>query len=226
MTAVRKSAVSTKSSWFRRNLTPPLGQGRSSNLSENMQTNSKSTSASTVVRPKRKRNSPRKISTPLVNEAVVSTLEKNSRQKTVTNTTNVNGQSKDEHLHEMSTAASTPIWLLRLHAVYRYSSAATFVFVAATLVVYGWTVYSQELWSQYYRTLQSLQRHERQLNTTNAALIKKMAEEGEKAEAGLRLPTPGETIFLPPTSPSPKSASSTATSNSEAQTQTSSPLGY
>ncbi|MBE9237447.1 hypothetical protein IQ227_15775 [Anabaena aphanizomenioides LEGE 00250] len=191
-----------------------------------MQTNSKSNSASTVVRSKRKRNSPRKISTSLVNEAVVSTLEKNSGQKTVTNTTNVNGQSKDKHLNEMSTAASTPIWLLRLHAVYRYSSAATFVSVAATLVVYGLTVYSQELWSQYYRTLQSLQRHERQLNTINAALIKKMAEEGEKAEAGLRLPTPGETIFLPPTSPSPKSASSSIIPNSQVQSQTSSLLGY
>lgn len=226
MTSVRKSAVATKSAWFKRNLTPPWGRGGSSILSKHMQTNSKSNSASTVVRPKRKRNSPRKISTPLVNEAVVSTLEKNSGQKTVTNTTSVNGQSKDEHLHEMSTAASTPIWLLRLHAVYRYSSAATFVFVAATLVVYGLTVYSQELWSQYYRTLQSLQRHERQLNTTNAALIKKMAEEGEKAEAGLRLPTPGETIFLPPTSPSPKSASSSIIPNSQVQSQTSSPLGY
>lgn len=225
MTAVRKSAVSTKSSWFKRNLTPPWGRERSSILSKNMQTTSIPNSASTVVRPRRKSNSPRKISTTLVNEAVISTVEKKSGQKTATNTTNMNGQFNHEHLNEMSTAASAPIWLLRLHSVYRYSSVATFVFVAATLVVYGLTVYSQELWSQYYRTLQSLQRHERQLNTTNAALIKKMAEEGEKAEAGLRLPTPGETIFLPPTSPSPKSASSTKTSK-EAQTQTSSPLGY
>jgi hypothetical protein len=164
----------------------------------------------------------------MVNEEVVSTLEKNSGQKTaikITNT-NINGESHHEHLHEMSNAAYAPIWLLRWHAVYRYSSALTFVFVAVTLVVYGWTVYSQELWSQYYRTLESLQRHERQLNTTNAALMKKMAEEGEKTETGLRLPTPGETIFLPPISPSPQSPSSTTIPNSKVQPQTSSSLGY
>jgi hypothetical protein len=223
MAAARKSVVSTKSSWFRRNSSPPLGQRRSGILSPNMQTNSIGSSVSTVVRPRRKRNAPRKSSTSLVNEALISTLEKESGQQT---SANLNGQSHNGPLPVMSTTASAPIWLLRLHSVYRYSSVATFLFVAATLVVYGWTVYYQELWSQNYRTLQSLQRHERQLTTTNAALIKKMAEEGEKPESGLISPNPGETIFLPSTSLSPNSASSTTIPNAEVQPQTSSPLGY
>jgi hypothetical protein len=234
MTAARKSAAA-KNSWFGRNLILLLGQERSSMISRDMQKNSIASRESTVVHPKRKRNSPKKISTTLVNEELVSTLEKNSDQKTAAKTTNtkntninINGQSNHEQLHERFNAASVPIWLLRLQTVYRYSSALTFLFVTSTLVVYGWTVYSQELWSEYYRTLQSLQRHERQLNTTNAALMKKIAEEGEKTETGLRLPTPGETIFLPSISPSPspQSLSSTRITNSKVQPQTSTSLGY
>ncbi|WP_338422914.1 hypothetical protein [Anabaena sphaerica] len=187
-----------------------------------MQTTSIPASASTVVRPRRERNSTTNLSNSLVNEAVISTLEKKSGQQT---SSNIHRQS-NEHLPMMSTAGAAPMWLLRLHTVYRYSSVTAFLFVAATLVVYGWTVYSQELWSQAYRTLQSLQRHERQLTTTNATLTSKMAQEAEEPGAGLVSPTPGGTIFLPPTSHSPGSASSTTISNSEAQPQTSSPLGY
>jgi hypothetical protein len=221
MAAVRKSAVSTKSSWFRRNSTLPLGQQRSRSLSTNMQTTSMA-SASTVVRPRRKSNYTKNLSTALVNEAVISTLQKESGQKP---SLKIQRQSH-EHLPMMSTTAAAPLWLLRLHSVYRYSSVTAFLFVAATLMVYGWTVYSQELWSQAYRTLQSLQRNERQLTTTNATLTSKMAKEAEEPGAGLVSPTPGGTIFLPPTSHSPNSASSTTISNLEAQTQTSSPLGY
>ena len=72
--------------------------------------------------------------------------------------------------------------------------------MAATLIVYGWTVYSQELWSQSYRKLQNLQRHERQLNTTNATLTNKMAEEAEQPGTELVSPTSAGTIFLPPAS--------------------------
>ncbi|MGM3304503.1 hypothetical protein ACSQ6I_00685 [Anabaena sp. WFMT] len=146
--------------------------------------------------------------------------EKDDGKKAVSN---IHGQSR---LPMMPTAGAAPVWLLRLHSVYRYSSAAAFLFVAATLVVYGWTVYSQELWSQAYRTLQSLQRNERQLTTTNATLTSKMAEEAEQAAAGLVSPSPGGTIFLPPTSNRPNSLSSTTVPNTETQIQPKSPMGY
>ncbi|TAF06101.1 MAG: hypothetical protein EAZ77_12850 [Nostocales cyanobacterium] len=223
MAVARRSAVSTKSSWFKRNSAPPLGQHQSRSLSTSTETTSTQSSESTEVRPRRKRNSiTRKLSTPLVNKAVTSTL---AQEYVSQPGVNMKGDSH-AHLPMMSTAAAAPIWLLRLHAVYRYSSVGAFLFVAATLVVYGWTVYSQERWSQAYRTLQSLQRNERQLTTTNAALTRKMAEEGEEPAAGLVSPTPGGTIFLPATSHSRRSASSPTIPNSTAQPQTSSPLGY
>jgi predicted PurR-regulated permease PerM len=118
------------------------------------------------------------------------------------------------------------MWLLRFYAIHRFSSVTTFVLVAMTLVVYGWTVYSQEIWSQGYRRLQSLQRYERQLKTTNASLTNKMAEEAERPTTGLLSPTPGRTIFLSPASRNPNSTPPKTTPNSEIQQQTTSPLGY
>ncbi|MEA5579199.1 hypothetical protein [Anabaena sp. UHCC 0451] len=195
-------------------------------MSTNIQAASIPFSQSTVVRPRRKRNASRKLSTAVVKEAVISTVEKESSPQKTANqkAANINGQSNG-HLPMMSTTAAAPMWLLRLHSIYRYSSVTAFLFVSATLVIYGWTVYSQERWGQAYRTMQSLQRDERQLTTTNATLTSKMAKEAEEPGAGLVSPTPGGTIFLTP-SHSPNSAPATKIPNSEVQTQTFSPMGY
>jgi hypothetical protein len=66
----------------------------------------------------------------------------------------------------------------------------------ATLIAYGWTVYSQQLWGKSYRRLQNLQRHERQLTITNGVLKSKMAADAEQPNAGLVSPSPAGTIFL------------------------------
>jgi hypothetical protein len=139
-----------------------------------------------------------------------------------------NPQSGFSPLPVMSTSGAAPSWLLRLYTSHRYASIVTFFLVATTLVVYGWTVYSQELWSQGYRRLQSLQLHERHLITTNATLKNKMADEAEKQASGLVSPTPARTIFLPSASPdhSPHSTPSSTTPNPPTQQQTPSPLGY
>jgi hypothetical protein len=223
MAVARKSAVSTKSSWFRRDSTLPLDQRRFESLGKNMQSTSTLASESTAVRSRRRRNSSRNLLFSRTKEPVTPNMVKDSGKQPVAN---IPGQS-NERLPMMSTAGAAPVWLLRLYTVYRYSSATAFLFVTVTLVVYGWTVYSQELWSQAYRTLQSLQRNERQLNTTNATLTSKMAEEGEQPASGLVSPKPGGTIFLPPTSHHPNSASSNKIPTSEeAQPQTSTLLGY
>ncbi|MBD0387387.1 MAG: hypothetical protein ICV54_12915, partial [Nostoc sp. C3-bin3] len=126
----------------------------------------------------------------------------------------------------MPNSGVAPLWLLRLYTFHRYSTVLAFLLVVSTLAVYGWTVYSQELWSKSYSRLQKLQRHERLLTTTNATLTNKMAEEAEQSTTGLVSPTPQGMIFLPPASHNPKPASSNTTPNSQTQEQTLSPLGY
>ncbi|MCX7596207.1 MAG: hypothetical protein N2235_21100 [Fischerella sp.] len=129
---------------------------------------------------------------------------------------------------DLNKQATTPLWLLRLYALHRHSVIVTFLLVTTTLIVYGWTVYSQQLWSQGYRKLQNLQRYERQLTTANEVLKNKMAQEAQKPAAGLVSPSPANTIFLPP---APKNSISTPStsepeSNTQTQQQSLTPVGY
>jgi len=126
----------------------------------------------------------------------------------------------------MPNSGSSPLWLLHLYTIHRHSSVVAFLFVTVTLVIYGWTVYSQQLWTQAYRQLQNLQHHERQLTTTNEVLKEKMAQEAQRPAAGLVPPTPTGTIFVPTAPLGPNPVSPNTTSNAEIPQQTANPVGY
>jgi hypothetical protein len=149
-----------------------------------------------------------------------------SSAKTQT-TTSVPDPSKQKpsSVPVMPSAESVPSWLQRLFALHRHSSIAAFVLVATTLVVYGWTVYSQQLWSQAYRKRHNLERYERQLMTTNEVLKNQMAKEAERPPAKLVSPTPAGMVFLKRAPVEPNPVLNT-TPNSEIQQQTSNPVGY
>ncbi|MBD6619168.1 hypothetical protein FNW02_25915 [Komarekiella sp. 'clone 1'] len=229
MVVARKSDVSAKGTWFQRHFTLPLRKRRFAR--QGSAARSASTTAEAAPVASKQRRLSKNLSVSSTNKAVIPTSMKElGRQQA----SNLNGASATpKSLKEnfigvpvMPSSKSAPLWLLRLYTLHRYSSVVAFLFVAATLVVYGWTVYSQELWSQTYRRVQNLQRHERLLTTTNATLKNKMAEEAERPTAGLVSPTPEGTIFLSPAPQSPNPESSTTTPNSETQQQTLSPLGY
>ncbi|MEA5570065.1 hypothetical protein [Calothrix sp. UHCC 0171] len=175
MAVARKSDVnnSTKAGWF---------GGRRSRLRANSRTsvsiggsgNIRSPMTSTSI-PKRKLNQVQPRTQPQKSE----TQGKNSSTIPV-----------------MSALEAMPAWLLRLHQLQRQTAVVSFVLVMATLIAYGWTVYSQQLWGKSYRRLQNLQRHERQLTITNGVLKSKMAADAEQPNAGLVSPSPAGTIFL------------------------------
>jgi hypothetical protein len=120
-----------------------------------------------------------------------------------------------------------PMWLLKLNSLHRYSGIVTFLLVASTLVVYGWTVYSQQLWGQTYRKIQNLQRQERQLTTTNEVLKNRAANQAEKPTSGLVPPSPSGQIFLRPAPDNPPSQSwLTPQPQPNTQPQNTPPLGY
>ncbi|MBW4689500.1 MAG: hypothetical protein KME40_31530 [Komarekiella atlantica HA4396-MV6] len=229
MVVARKSDVYAKGTWFQRHFTLPLGKRKARQGSAARSASTTAAQAAPVASKQRRLS--KNLSVSSTNKVVTPTSMKElGRQQT----SNLNGSSATpKRLKEdfigvpvMPSSKSAPLWLLRLYTLHRYSSVVAFLFVAATLVVYGWTVYSQELWSQEYRRVQNLQRHERLLTTTNATLTNKMAEEAERPTAGLVSPTPEGTIFLSPVPQSPNPASSPKTPNSETQQQTLSPLGY
>ncbi|NMG20326.1 hypothetical protein DP116_12995 [Brasilonema bromeliae SPC951] len=147
-----------------------------------------------------------------------------SSAKKQTTTSVSSGKQKASTVPVMPSPESVPSWLLRLYTLHRHSSIMAFALVAVTLVVYGWTVYSQQLWSQAYRKMQNLQRHERQLMTTNEVLKNKMAQEAERPPANLVSPSPDKMIFWTPAPVEPNSLPTTP--NSERQQQTPNPVGY
>ena len=122
-------------------------------------------------------------------------------------------------------SAKIPEWLLRWQGIHFYSSIIAFVLVSSVLVVYGWTVYSQQLWSQSYRQLQNLQRQERELRTNNEALKNKIAQEASQPSANLVSPTPSTMIFMNP-APLDSKPTPPTTKPPETQQQSVNPLGY
>ena len=124
----------------------------------------------------------------------------------------------------MPDGSKIPMWLMRWNSIYRHTSVVTFLLVSTTLIVYGWTVYSQHLWSSSYKKLQDLQRDERQLTKHDEILKNRMAQEAEKPNSGLVSPTPANTIFVPET---PISNSQQIEQKSvETQSQPANALGY
>jgi hypothetical protein len=224
MAAVRKSAVSASGIWFWQNARPNVENRRFARRGSAIQ--NASPESHSVISAKRQRRSAKISTVSPTNGLQKAGQARVSHSKNKLKTVQSNSQSDSLNLPVVPTAQALPTWLLRLYTIHRYSSIVTFLVVAVALVVYGWTVYSQEMWSQEFRRLQNLQRNERQLTTTNAMLKNKMAEEAEKPTTGLVSPTPDRTIFLPSASSTPSPISTNAKPNSPKVQPTSLPLGY
>ena len=123
-----------------------------------------------------------------------------------------------------------PLWLKALMSFHFISSITTFILVGSALGVYGWTVYTQQSWGKSYRYLESLQRNERELITTNETIKNNFAIEAEKPEMGLVDPNVNTTIFL---NPAPDQLNISESSSDEGKQKAlegvlynSTPLGY
>ncbi len=89
-----------------------------------------------------------------------------------------------------------PLWFLHLTYWQRRFGIATYLLIAAMLAAYSSTVYFQQRWNQQLRKLENLQRHERQLTTTNEVLKNQLASEAEQPSTGLMPPNPADAIIL------------------------------
>ena len=128
----------------------------------------------------------------------------------------------------LPSAKLTPLWVLRLCSLQRYSFAVTFLLMVGMLSIYAWTVYSQQKWAQAHRQLETLQRNERQLTTTNEVLKNQLAQEAEQPGTGLVPSESASAIFLSPTpqrTPANQAMIATASSTSKNKL-TPIPLGY
>ncbi len=117
-----------------------------------------------------------------------------------------------------------PSWLRSLLLVQRTSDLVAFLLCFATLMLYSWTVYTQQQWTKAFRQLETLQRNERHLTTANAVMKDHLAQEAENPGTGLVNPSKNNTILLPPTQERKFKKANTQTPQSGSVGKT--PLGY
>jgi hypothetical protein len=86
--------------------------------------------------------------------------------------------------------------LRSLSLLERIMAVITFCLLGSTLGIYAWTVYIPKVWDKEFGKLETLQRHERHLLSTNETLKHQLAQQAEKPETGLTHPQPFQTIFL------------------------------
>jgi hypothetical protein len=96
----------------------------------------------------------------------------------------------------LPTARPLPNWLRLLIQAQRGSLAVTFLLVIVTLVVYGGTIYTQQLWSKEYRKLKTMQRSERQMLAASEVLKNQIIQQAESPNSGLVAKSPRNTLIL------------------------------
>lgn len=143
--------------------------------------------------------------------------------KAQTSSANSSNQTQVKVLPQIE---SIPTWLRTLVGLQKVSSVTTFLLVSAVLVVYGTTVYSQQLWSQEYRKLEKLQRQERQVTAAGEVLKYQLANQAENADAGLVAPKPDNNLFLDPSPSRPTPEGNAPSQPTTNPNLTPTPVGY
>jgi hypothetical protein len=131
------------------------------------------------------------------------------------------GSVSNPSLRQLPDQEKPPQWLRSLLLAQQASVVATFVLAGSVLAVYGWTVYSQQLWGREYSKLEQLRRSERQVTANGEVLKNQIADQAARPGAGLVPSKPENMIFLktaPVRPDNPASASS--------QTSPVAPIGY
>lgn len=98
-------------------------------------------------------------------------------------------------VRRLPTSRPLPFWLSLLIYIQRGSLAVAFVLVTAALVVYGSTIYMQQLWSKEYGKLKMMQRSERQMIAVGEGLKNQLIQQAEQPGSGL-VPKLQNTPFL------------------------------
>ena len=120
---------------------------------------------------------------------------------------------------------SVPVWLQSLLKVQRGAQILFGGILGLSLIVYGYTVYTRDLWKQQHEQLTRLQNQERQQGVMNENLKHKLAIDAEQPLNGLENPDPQKIIFITGAPQRPaKSPSANLTPQPALESQQ--PMGY
>lgn len=134
--------------------------------------------------------------------------------------------SAPQRVRRLPAHQQLPTSVRLLMHIQRGSTAIAFVLVTAALVVYGSTVYMQQLWSKEYRQLKTLERSERQMVAASDVIKEQIVQQAEQPGSGLVRRTKDMAIFLEPAPARPAKPLATPSLPKSEPAVTNSPLGY
>jgi hypothetical protein len=118
-----------------------------------------------------------------------------------------------------------PTWLKSLLTIQRGTSILFGSVFGLSIIVYGYTVYTQDLWKRQHGQLQRLQTQERQQGVMDENLKHQLAEAADKPDSPLVSPTPKQIVFIAPAPLRPTKPVSTRATAKTAPVPKA-PLGY
>lgn len=129
-------------------------------------------------------------------------------------------------VRSLPTTQTVPNWLKLLLVLQHTSGPLALSLVTAALVVYGWTVHVQQIWSNNFHQLERLQQQERNLTTYGQMVNHQIAKQAEAPDTNLALPGPQNTIFLEPPQPLPAPPQLQTVPPIVAPVEVKAPMGY
>lgn len=113
-------------------------------------------------------------------------------------------------VRRLPTAKPVPGWLRVMAIAQGIMIPLTCVMLGATAFVYGWTVYTQQRWSQNYDRMEALLQREQQLLAADEVFKNELAQQAMSADNALVTSDLNTTLFLeapPPVTPRPEAPS-------------------
>ncbi|MEO1210146.1 MAG: hypothetical protein AAFX78_11445 [Cyanobacteria bacterium J06638_20] len=110
------------------------------------------------------------------------------------------------NVRRLPTAKPVPGWLRAMAIAQGIALPLTFAMVGIMGIVYGWSVYAQQRWSQNYDQLDQLRQREQQLLAADEAFKNELAQQAMHENSALVVSDLNSTLFMdapPPVGPRP-----------------------
>lgn len=122
------------------------------------------------------------------------------RRPTRSNVVGLNHPQRQQ-VRQFNHQNSIPVWLQSLLTIQRVAKIAFASIFGLSLIGYGYTVYTQDVWKQQHGQLRRLQVQERQQGVMNENLKQQMAKSAEDPQSELVPPDPTQILFVPSAPP-------------------------
>jgi hypothetical protein len=120
-----------------------------------------------------------------------------SRLPTTSNVVELNNIRQKQQVKQLPRNNSIPAWLKSLLTIQKTAVVVASSVLGLSVILYAYTVYTQNSWQHQYGQLKRLQKQERQQGVMNENLKHKMAQWADIPGSGLVASSPERMVFIP-----------------------------